>query len=179
MGDLTSEMLPKQFKTPDPKVMAVDEKTGAKKELKADRWDLMPWGALEYVALVYGKSAVDHGGKYPARNWEKGYNWGWSFRALIKHAVKPMVGEWYDPESGLPHLAHAAWHCRALMTYFDYKLGTDDRSGLGQDQTSPLVPYRLTVGRIPPEQPHYRRETGKPGLTPPYLAAQVTPGSER
>ena len=110
--------------------MSVDSQTGAMKELKDDRYDLIPGLALEYVAQVYGRSSQDHGGKYPARNWEKGYAWSKSFRALIKHAYKAWRGEWLDPESGLPHLAHAAWHCLCLMTYFDYGLGTDDRSAL-------------------------------------------------
>ena len=112
----------------DSTVMAQDPKTGGKKELKADRYDLMPPRALEYVALVYGLSCKDHGGKYDARNWEKGYPWGWSFRALFKHAFMALRGEWLDPESGLPHLAHACWHCLTIMTYYDYGIGTDDRS---------------------------------------------------
>ena len=118
---------------PDPGVMATDPKTGAHKELKADRYDLIPPYALEQLALVYGLSCQDHGGKYEPRNWEKGYPWGWSFRALFKHALAALRGEWLDPESGLPHLVHAAWHCLTLVTYFHYKLGTDDRSMIGRE----------------------------------------------
>ena len=118
------------MKPPDPTVMSTDPTTGAMKELKDDRYDLIPPDALEALARVYGKSSQDHGGKYPARNWEKGYAWGKSFRALIKHAFAAWRGEWLDPESGLPHLAHAAWHCFTLLTYHDKKLGTDDRSHL-------------------------------------------------
>jgi hypothetical protein len=119
--------------------MATDPKTGANKELKADRYDLIPSYALEQLALVYGLSCKDHGGKYEARNWEKGYPWGWSFRALFKHAFAALRGEWLDPESGLPHLSHAAWHCFTLMVYFHYKLGTDDRSTIGRTGLDPRM----------------------------------------
>ena len=112
-------------------VIQTDEKTGAKKGVSLDRYDLIPPRALEYLALVYGKGCQ----KYAPRNWEAGYPWGWSFRALFKHAFAALRGEWMDPESGLPHLAHCAWHCFTLMTYHEYKLGTDDRSGVALGST--------------------------------------------
>jgi hypothetical protein len=124
-------------KVPDPAAMSVDPVTGAMKELKADRYDLIPPEALEFLAKIYGKSCKDHGGKYDARNWEKGYAWGKSFRALIGHAFAAWRGEWLDPESGLPHFAHAAWHCLTLITYHDHKLGTDDRSPIGRQADGP------------------------------------------
>lgn len=115
---------------PSGQEQAVDTVTGGKKGLSPDRYDLIPAKALEYLALIYGKSAKEHGGKYDARNWEKGYPWGWSIRALFKHAWSVVRGEWLDPESGLPHIMHAAWHCFTLCTFHDYNIGTDDRSKL-------------------------------------------------
>lgn len=104
--------------------METDSKTGAMKGVSLDRYDLIPPKALEYLALIYGKGSL----KYADRNWEKGYKWGLSFRALMKHAWAAWRGEWLDPESGLPHLMHAAWHCFTIVTYYDHQLGTDDRS---------------------------------------------------
>lgn len=115
---------------PSGQAQATDAKTGGKKGLSPDRYDLIPAKALEYLALVYGQSCIEHGGKYDARNWEKGYPWGWSIRALFKHALAFVRGAWLDPDSGLPHIIHAAWHCFTLCTYHDYKLGTDDRTPL-------------------------------------------------
>ena len=109
-------------------VIVTDEKTGAKKGVSLDRYDLIPHRALEELAKVYGRSSVEGGGKYPARNWEKGYSWGWSFRAMIKHAFAHWRGEAIDPEDGLFHLSKVAWHSFTLLMYFIYKLGTDDRS---------------------------------------------------
>ena len=62
--------------------METDAKTGAMKGVSLDRYDLIPPTALEYLALIYGKGSL----KYVDRNWEKGYRWGLSFRALMKHA---------------------------------------------------------------------------------------------
>lgn len=118
-----------------PSSIAQDPATGGTKGLSPDRYDLIPPKALEYLALVYGQACQDHGGKYAARNWERGYPWGWSARALFKHAWAFMRGEWLDPESHLPHLAHAAWHCFTLMTYHEYALGTDDRTHVGRPVT--------------------------------------------
>ena len=101
-----------------------DPMTGGQKGVSPDRYDLIPPQALEALALVYGQGAQ----KYADNNWRKGYAWGYSFRALIKHAYAFWRGEWVDPESGLPHLAHTMWHCATLMTFHEQGLGTDTRS---------------------------------------------------
>lgn len=104
-------------------VRHTDETTGAQKGIKAERFDLLPWDALEEVARVYAYGAK----KYADRNWEKGYPWGWSFQALIRHASRWMCGETYDKETGLHHMAHACFHCLALVTYAIREVGKDDR----------------------------------------------------
>lgn len=129
--------------------MTTDAQTGAQKAMSLDRYDLIPPKALEYLALVYGKGSL----KYADRNWEKGYSWGKSFRALISHAFKAWRGEWYDKHeptctpsclnhTELPHLAQVAWHAFALLTYYDLKLGTDDRSKAGVPITATEVKQR-------------------------------------
>jgi hypothetical protein len=45
----------------------------------------------------------------------------------MRHRLAFWNGEDYDPESGLPHLAHAAWHDLAELAFFLKGLGTDDR----------------------------------------------------
>lgn len=105
-------------------VRVTDPSTGAQKGRKAERFDLMPFSALEELARVY-----DYGTKkYSDRNWEKGYAWGLSLGALVRHVSRFMCGEDRDPETGLHHLAHAAWHCLAIITFQERGLGTDDRS---------------------------------------------------
>jgi hypothetical protein len=35
--------------------------------------------------------------------------------ALYRHLLAYSRGEWVDPDSGLPHLAHAAWNALAVL----------------------------------------------------------------
>jgi hypothetical protein len=65
---------------------------------------------------VYGFGAE----KYDDTNWVKGYSWRLSWGAMMRHIEAMRDGEYLDPESGLPHLAHAAWHCMTLMYYAEY-----------------------------------------------------------
>ena len=104
-------------------VRIVDEKTGGAKGQKNCQM-----GALDPLALgEVGKVAGFGGVKYERYNFAKGYKWSLSYDALHRHLMAFWGGENTDEESGLPHLAHAAWHCLALMTFSLRGLGTDDR----------------------------------------------------
>jgi hypothetical protein len=100
-----------------------DPKTGGQKGQKPERFDLVPWDAMEEVARVYHFGAT----KYEDDNWLKGYRWRLSLGALFRHAARIMCGEDRDPESGLLHAAHICWHGLTLITFYVRKLGTDDR----------------------------------------------------
>jgi dATP/dGTP diphosphohydrolase len=65
--------------------------------------------------------------KYERYNFLRGYPWSWSFDALQRHLLAFWAGEDLDPESGQPHLAHAAWHALALTGFQRRAIGTDDR----------------------------------------------------
>ena len=81
------------------------------------------------MAKVYGYGAE----KYAPNNFRKGYNWSLSYNSLLRHVMLSEEGEDIDPESGLLHLAQAAWHCLTLIQfYFDKESGAhpaelDDR----------------------------------------------------
>ena len=77
------------------------------------RFDLLPPDALWEVVRVYTFGA----GKYGDRNWEKGIRWGRVFAAICRHLFAWWLGERHDPETGLSHLAHAAWGCKTLLAY--------------------------------------------------------------
>ena len=108
----------------------VNKKTGGEKGSKLARFDLIPPKPLTYLAEVYGYGCS--GGKYLPRNWERGYDWGLSFAAMQRHLWADWGGERLDPESGLPHLAHAAWHCLTLMEWAETHPELDDRSSSGR-----------------------------------------------
>jgi len=94
------------------------------KGTKLARYDLIPPEATWYEALVYGEGA----GKYAERNWEQGYEWGKSIAAMERHIQLFKAGENFDPEFGLPHLAHARWHTGVLLAYMSREVGIDDRA---------------------------------------------------
>jgi hypothetical protein len=104
-------------------VRIVDAATGGMKGRKAERWDLFPFDALDEVARVYSAGAA----KYDDHNWVRGYAWSLSLGALLRHVSLFAQGQDRDPETGCLHLASAAWHCLALMTFYFRGLGTDDR----------------------------------------------------
>lgn len=87
------------------------------------RYDLIPAGSLEALVRVYTFGA----GKYGDRNWEKGMSWGRVFGAIMRHLWAWWRGEDADSETGISHLAHAAWGCFTLLAYVDRGVGTDDR----------------------------------------------------
>mgnify|MGYP001602383448 CR=1 FL=1 len=68
-------------------------------------WNLIPWSALREVVAV-----LDYGArKYAPDDWRKVPDARRRYHnAAMRHLVASFEGEDIDPESGLPHLAHAA-----------------------------------------------------------------------
>lgn len=67
------------------------------------RVDLLPFAALEEVSRVLMHGAA----KYGENNW-RGVSRARYFAATLRHLFAYAKGEETDPESSLPHLAHAA-----------------------------------------------------------------------
>lgn len=104
-------------------VRVTDPETGGQKGQK-----LAQLGALDPLALMEVAEVAGFGGqKYERYNFAKGYKWSLSYDALQRHLHLFWAGENRDKESGLFHLAHAAWHCLALLTFYLRGKGTDDR----------------------------------------------------
>ena len=87
-------------------------------------YELLAPEFLEGTATVLGFGAD----KYGARNWENGMAWGRPFAACMRHMWAWWKGEKLDPESGLPHLHHAACCLMFLIAYEERDIGEDDRS---------------------------------------------------
>jgi hypothetical protein len=105
------------------KILVTNDKTGGQKEATLCRPSLVPVYAQAEEAKVYGMGAA----KYAPYNWRKGYDWSLSYDAMLRHIYAFWNGEDRDPESGLPHMAHARWHTGVLLEFWNYGLGTDDR----------------------------------------------------
>lgn len=128
--------------------MTTPSKDGVK-GVKSARFDLLPPEAIWQIALIYGMGAQ----KYAERNWEGGYEYSKSYGALQRHLALFWAGEEVDEESGLPHMAHAAWHCLALLTFEIRRIGKDDRPLERASQSLDSMRAELTnpeiFGRVP------------------------------
>jgi hypothetical protein len=88
------------------------------------RHDLVPPWSLNEIARVYTYGTI----KYDDDNWWKGLKWKKDvFGCILRHVWKWFRGEKFDDESGLHHMAHAAWNCIAIMEYERNGIATDDR----------------------------------------------------
>lgn len=105
--------------------------TGGTKGAKPEAMALLPWEALPLVARVYDFGAR----KYEPNNWRRGYAWSLSFSALQRHLAAWWTGADIDPESGESHLAHAAFHILALLTF-----AADERYAALDDRYRPEDP---------------------------------------
>jgi len=103
--------------------MAEKYQSGIKFDGEKERFDLIPAQPLIELAKIYTYGAK----KYEDNNWRKGVAWGRIFGALMRHLWAFWRGEDLDQESGLPHLAHAAWGCFTLLEYMNTQKTLDDR----------------------------------------------------
>ena len=92
-------------------------KDGSGKDDRADgkpRWELLPLETVEEIVKVYTMGAE----KYADEAWKNipdGYR---RYKAaLLRHITAYDKGERVDKESGLSHLAHAAWNAIAMLYY--------------------------------------------------------------
>ena len=88
---------------------------GAKFDDGKSSWHLMPWDAVQGVVDV-----LDYGAnKYCANGWQSVPDArNRYFSAAMRHVLARILGEHKDPESGLPHLAHAATNL-LFLAWFD------------------------------------------------------------
>lgn len=83
--------------------------SGIRHNVKKPRLGLVPPFAKRAVAAVLSFGAE----KYGRHNWMLGLSFVETYDSMERHMTAWMQGEDIDPESGLPHLAHAA--CNAMM----------------------------------------------------------------
>ena len=98
----------------DEETRVTNKLTGGEKGSKLPQLFWAPPAALRELAKVYGYGAE----KYAPNNFRKGYNWSLSYNSLLRHVLAAAEGEDRDPESGLLHLAQAAWHCLTLIQFY-------------------------------------------------------------
>ncbi len=85
---------------------------GVKFDAGKARIDLVPGEFIFAVAAVLTYGAI----KYQDWNWAKGMRKGRIMSALGRHWIAYMVGEEFDPESGLPHTWQMATNLAMLIS---------------------------------------------------------------
>jgi hypothetical protein len=94
---------------------------------------LLPPAALIEVARVRDYGAA----KYSPWDWTLSRSWTDCFDAVMRHMLAWQTGQDKDPESGLPHLAHAACTLMFMIEFEKSGKGLDNRpSGLLVDIAS-------------------------------------------
>lgn len=100
-------------KLPERLEVHVGDTQALKFDRDKNRLDLIPAEAIEKIGNVFTYGAQ----KYSAENWRKGFlDLGRLLAATLRHINAYQQGESIDPESGLPHLAHAATDLMMLLT---------------------------------------------------------------
>ena len=102
----------------------VDPKTGGEKASKPAQ---LGTNIDPLALLVLGEVGPMGAQKYAPWNYLNGFDWGLSYNALQRHVNLFWAGEDKDYESGIRHMAHAAWHSLCLVSFDLRKLGTDSR----------------------------------------------------
>ena len=115
----------------DKKEIIITGKDGSGKDDRVDnkpRWELLPLDAVEEIVKVYTMGAK----KYADNAWKtipdahRRY-----LAALFRHIAAYERGERKDSESGLSHLAHAAWNAIAILWLDLHKDDSHDNDGNG------------------------------------------------
>lgn len=79
--------------------------------------------AIKGVSHVFAMGAQ----KYGRDNWKQGMRYTRMCNSLLRHLTAFMEGETYDPESGLPHIHHAATNALMLAEMTEVCPESDDR----------------------------------------------------
>ncbi len=79
-------------------------------------WHALQWRAIKAVAEVITYAQKKYGNVNTWRNRNETSEERY-FDALMRHLIAHKNGEIFDPESKLPHLAHAAWNLLTLLEF--------------------------------------------------------------
>ena len=96
---------------------------GIKHDEGKTKWAYAPWHAFEAIMDVMHYGAE----KYDWNNWRQGLSVSRLWSAAMRHMRAYLGGEDLDPESGLPHLSHAACCLVFLLESRLRGFGSDDR----------------------------------------------------
>ena len=111
------------IRTGETKEIRVRSETGGEKGQKDVRLHALPWESVAELGRVFAFGER----KYDDYNFRKGFKWSLAFDAMVRHAWLFWNREDRDSESGLHHMAHAAWQALVLVFFALTGKGEDDR----------------------------------------------------
>lgn len=114
---------PKKPAAPVGDVHSQEKGSGARYNANKPDLALIPIATLEDEARVWMVGRE----KYAAWNWAKGMPWSIPLACALRHLAAFQRGEDNDPETGLPHIAHAMCNLRMLTLYSRTYREGDDR----------------------------------------------------
>lgn len=131
---------------------------GIRENLGKPRFSILQWRALMWVAKVTMFGAT----KYPLHNWRKGLSHTATVDSAIRHFAKWINGENVDEESGLPHLAHAAWNALTVLEHSITHPELDDRYGrtMKDDDGKPIAIFDKSDPCSPSGSPQEQAVSG-------------------
>lgn len=107
---------------------ALQSQVSGGKPLREDAGLVTLHGSFSPALLSLGTVLAYGAKKYGPRNWEHGIVYTRYIAAAQRHLYAHLSGELLDPETGLPHLAHAACCLLFLSTYVARgRVDVDDR----------------------------------------------------
>lgn len=87
-----------------------------------DMVKVLTYGAEKYTVLDDEGNVVNNG----ANNWRNGFSWKSVIASLKRHVSAIELGEDYDDDTGMLHIAHAACNVHFLNAfYYDFPQGDD------------------------------------------------------
>lgn len=134
--------------TADPNTPAALETAAVKYDGLKVRYDLIPPGPISELAALFTVGAV----KYDDNNWRKGFRWGRSYAAAMRHIELWRAGEEIDPETGIPHLICGIWNLLVLREFELTNGGIDDRPKNVGRVLSSLTPEQVEMVRAAKEK---------------------------
>jgi hypothetical protein len=112
------------------------------------RYDLVPPYAFEQLVRVFTMGAA----KYEDNNYRRGLVWSRVYAAIQRHLELWRKGEDVDQESGVSHLAHAAWGCFTLLEYSQMRKELDNRPTWWDEEWKSVSDYPMyevsSLGRL-------------------------------
>lgn len=125
---MSTRTIQKAMNTPGTRVFKTTPTTSTQElgiKYDSDKPDM---SLLSPLAITYLAKVLTFGAKkYSANNWRKGIDQSRLISAALRHIIAFQAGQDSDPETGLPHMAHAMCCCMFSIELMNSAIDIDTR----------------------------------------------------